>query len=65
MAIISEIGQCLNLHQQGEELGEEARRRRIEGHCSPERRVGKEKQAIDISKLWEKLEKIVWECVDV
>ena len=61
VAIICEIGQCLNLHQ----LGEEARRRRTEGQCSPERRVEKEKPAKDITELWEELQKWVWECVDV
>ena len=36
-----------------------------EGQCSPERRVGRQKPAKDITELWEELEKLVWECADV
>lgn len=49
MAVISEIGQCLNLHQPGEEAG----RWRMKGQCSPERQAGKENPAKDITELQE------------
>lgn len=51
MAIISEIGQYLNLHQRGEKQGEEAEMWKMEGQSSPERRVGREKAAKDITEL--------------